>query len=83
MLWLLLASSVLAIMQTSGSSANHTPRPTRADRSGFTETTRYDEVIAYVRDVAAGSPRVRMESFGASEENRALPLVLIGDPPPA
>jgi hypothetical protein len=80
---LFVASILIAAMQTVPFSTGGTPHPTRADRSGFTETTRYDEVIAYIREIAARSARVRMESFGASEENRALPLVLIGDPPPA
>ncbi len=83
MRWLLVVPTVVLAMQTVHSSTEGIPHPTRADRTGFTETTRYDEVIAYIHEVAARSARVRMDSFGASEEGRALPLVVIGDPPPA
>ena len=52
-----------------------------AERSGFTETGRFADVRAFIEALAAGTPKVRVESFGTSEEGRALPLVVIGDPP--
>src|SRR5215471_17197136 len=52
-----------------------------AERSGFTETSRFADVRAFIDALAAGSSRVHVETFGTSEESRALPLVVIGDPP--
>ena len=49
---------------------------TRAERSGFRETTRYDEVMAFVDSVAARSPAVQRLSFGYTYEGRTLPLVV-------
>jgi hypothetical protein len=60
------------------------PRPeSRAEQTRFEETSRYDDVRAFLDALAAQTPRIRLETFGTSEEGRALPLVVIGDPPAA
>jgi hypothetical protein len=59
------------------------PLLTRAERTGFTETSRYTDVIAFIQALAARTPRLRVETFGRSEEGRDLPLMVIGDPPAA
>jgi hypothetical protein len=53
---------------------------TRAERTNFDETSRYDEVRAFM-DAVAATGRARVESFGTSEEGRDLPLLVLGDPP--
>lgn len=58
------------------------PPQTRAERTGFEETTRYDEVRAFI-DALVATRRVRAESFGRSEDGRDLPLMVVGDPPAA
>lgn len=56
------------------------PAPrTRAERTDHLETSRYDDVVAFVEAVAA-SPRVHTTTFGYSMEGRALPLVVVGAP---
>jgi hypothetical protein len=55
----------------------------RAERSGFEDTSRYDDVRTFIEALARQTPRVRVESFGRSEEGRDLPLLVIGDPPAA
>jgi hypothetical protein len=55
----------------------------RAERTSFEETSRYDDVMAFVAALETLTPRVRVETFGVSEEGRALPLVVLGSPPVA
>ena len=54
---------------------------TRAERTGYRETTEYDEVVQFVERAAALSDRVHATSFGTTVEGRALPLVVVGDVP--
>lgn len=51
---------------------------TRAEATAFEETTRYDELAAFVDVVAAASPRIVRLDFGYSVEGRALPLAVFG-----
>jgi len=55
---------------------------TRAERSGFTETSRYGEILEMLHLLEEQSPHVRVEIFGTSAEGRPLPLVVLGAPPP-
>ena len=50
---------------------------TRAETSGFEETSRYDDVRAFLDRLAAVSPLVHIDAFGSSEEGRPLPLVIL------
>ena len=45
---------------------------TRAERSEFTETSRYDDVISFLDVVDWASPLVHVTSFGYSFEGRSL-----------
>ena len=56
---------------------------TRAERTGYEETTGYDEVVELVDRAAALSDRVHATSFGSTFEGRSLPLVVVGDVPDA
>src|SRR5688500_19107427 len=53
----------------------------RAERTQFEETSSGQDVGAFLESLASQTPRMRVESFGMSEEGRPLPLVVIGDPP--
>jgi hypothetical protein len=53
---------------------------TRAERTDFVETARYDETVALARKLDAASPWVTYTSFGASGEGRALPLLVVAKP---
>ena len=57
------------------------PPQTRAEKTKYEETSRYDDVRAFLDVLAQQTPRVRVEMFGKSEEGRDLPLVVVGDPP--
>jgi hypothetical protein len=56
---------------------------TTAERSGFAATSRYADVLAFVAEVQRLSSRVRVERMATSAEGREVPLLVIGDPPPA
>lgn len=55
------------------------PHPrSRAEASDYVETSRYDEVMRFAKELDARSPLVRLETFGQSEEGRDLPLLVLG-----
>ncbi len=66
-------------------SAQSSARPplTRAEQTGFEDTSRYEDVRTFIAQLAEQTNRVRVESFGTSEEGRDLPLLVVGDPPAA
>jgi hypothetical protein len=51
---------------------------TRPERTGYTETSRYEDVLEFLRTVDAASPRIHLTSFGYSYEGRPLPLAVVG-----
>jgi hypothetical protein len=53
----------------------------RAERTNFTETSRYQDVVEFLAAVQRMSGRVKVTSFGTTTEGRALPLVILADPP--
>ncbi len=52
---------------------------TRAERTDYEETTRYDELMAFVSEVASRNPDIHLTTFGYTSEGRALPLLVVGD----
>jgi murein tripeptide amidase MpaA len=52
---------------------------TRAEKTDYRETPRYEETIAYSRRLAASSPMIRYQSFGTSGEGRDLPLLVAAE----
>ncbi len=67
---------------------------TRPERTDYAETSRYDDVIAYMRQMAAASPQgsaasvktasaspqIHLTTYGYTYEGRPLPLAVIGAP---
>lgn len=53
----------------------------RAEATNYQETSRYDDVLRFFGELQKRSPLVRVTSFGTSVEGRALPLVILSDPP--
>jgi len=51
---------------------------TRAERTGFRETSSYADVVALAETLAGMSPDVHITTFGYTNEGRALPLIVIG-----
>jgi hypothetical protein len=50
---------------------------TAPERTNYRETTRYDEVVAWLERVAAASPVIALDTFGYTMEGRALPLAIV------
>src|SRR5262249_8221034 len=51
---------------------------TRAERTNYIETSRYDDVVAFLNTIAKTSPIVHVVTFGYSFEGRPLPLAIVG-----
>jgi Zinc carboxypeptidase len=51
---------------------------TRAERSNFEETSRYDDVMSFLNTVSQNSELVHMTTMGYTQEGRALPLAIVG-----
>lgn len=54
---------------------------TRAEATNFEETSRYDDVMAFIGELKKRSPLVRVEDFGTTVEGRKMPLMILSDPP--
>ena len=52
---------------------------TRAEFSYFDETTRYEEVLSFLRAAVLASDRLHLTEFGYTTEGRKLPLLVYGD----
>lgn len=52
---------------------------TRPERSDFRETSSYSDVMSFVEQLIARSPKLHLTSLGYSMEGRALPVVVVSD----
>src|SRR5262245_8111537 len=57
------------------------PLLTVAGKRDFKATAKHADVVAYCASLAKLSPLVRLAEIGGSSEGRALPLVIVADPP--
>jgi hypothetical protein len=53
----------------------------RAETSGFTETSTFDDVVRFLGALRERAPSLHLETFGSSVEGRPLPLAVVSDPP--
>jgi hypothetical protein len=53
----------------------------RAERSGFTETSRYQDVLDFFAVLNEGSEGIQLRSLGKSYEGRDIPLIVLSDQP--
>jgi hypothetical protein len=52
---------------------------TRPERTGFTETSHYDDVVAFMAAAAKAAPNlIHVTTFGKTVEGRLLPLAVVG-----
>jgi hypothetical protein len=75
---LLLAASAFheKIMAQSTTPAAPPEWQTRAEKTNYRETPRYDETVAFARKLDDASPLIRYTTFGRSGEGRELPLLV-------
>jgi len=55
---------------------------TRAEKSNFTETARYEEVVDFLKQLQQQSRDIRVTSIGQSIEGREILLAILGHPVP-
>jgi Zinc carboxypeptidase len=53
----------------------------RAEQTNYEETSRYEDVARFIGELQKRTDKLRVESFGKTEEGRDLPLMLFADPP--
>ena len=51
---------------------------TRPERTEYRETSRYDEVVAFMEAADRASPLIHLTTFGTTNEGRTLPLAVVG-----
>ena len=52
---------------------------TKPEQTNFEETSRYDDVVAFLNQLAKAAPRaIRVKSYGTTHEGRSLPLAVVG-----
>src|SRR5688572_21089524 len=51
---------------------------TTPERTDFRETSRYADVMAFIDALGKASPKIHTTTFGVTNENRDLPLVVVG-----
>ena len=56
----------------------HSQIQTRAERTNYVETSRYDDVVAFLNTIAKESRLIHTTTFGYTVEGRALPLAVVG-----
>ena len=77
---ILLALALVSGGSWTPSARGQEPR-TVAETSGYQSTSRYADVMNFCGELAKRSPLARLETFGTSHQGRALPLLVIADPP--
>ncbi|HEY3384595.1 MAG TPA: M14 family metallopeptidase [Vicinamibacterales bacterium] len=53
---------------------------TRPEATGFAETSRYDDVMAFMKAMAGASPQIHLTTYGYTFEGRPMPLAVVGAP---
>ncbi|HEY7915006.1 MAG TPA: M14 family zinc carboxypeptidase, partial [Blastocatellia bacterium] len=59
--------------------ASQTGLQTKAERTNYSETSRYEDVMQFISALQAESPNVKLESFAVTNEGRKLPLVIFSN----
>jgi len=59
--------------------AREWPR-TRPETSGYTETSRYEDVVEFMEALAAASPEIHLTTYGHTYEGRPMVLAVAGAP---
>ena len=51
---------------------------TRPERTDYRETSRFDEVVAFMEAADRASPRIHLTTFATTNEGRRLPMAVVG-----
>ena len=74
---------LLPLFSPSQSAPQRKPLLTVAEESEWKATSRYEDVMDFVRSLQRLSPHLRVETLARSTEGRDIPLLVIGKPLPA
>ena len=77
---ILLAVSLLVIAETA--IICQAPLQTRAEASGFTSTSDYNDVMTFISQLKKSSKNISVVEIARSAEGRTVPLLIIGKPVP-
>lgn len=73
------ASAVMTGVAAAQPASGAAPLQTRPERTGFTETSSYDDVVAFMQAAAKAAPKlIHLTDFGKTFEGRAMPLAIVG-----
>lgn len=74
---------LLANTSTTMPRAQNDQLKSRAELTNYEETSRYEDVMRFIGELQKRTDKLRVESFGKTEEGRDLPLMIFADPPVA
>src|SRR5262245_17469351 len=74
---LLLGANTTTIMPR----AQNDQLKSRAELTNYEETSHYEDVMRFIGELQKRTDKLRVESFGKTEESRDLPLMIFADPP--
>lgn len=80
---LYLGAICVCILISSLSAQSQKQPVTVAEASQYKATSRYSEVMDFIRALQAQSPYIKVETMGISPEGKEIPLVIIGKPVPS
>lgn len=72
---------LLANTSTTMPRTQNDPLKSRAELTNYEETSRYEDVMRFIGELQKRTDKLRVESFGKTEEGRDLPLMIFADPP--
>jgi hypothetical protein len=77
---LIAALSIIALLMPMNAGAKEEDLRSRAELTDYAETSRYSDVMEFIAGLQRMSSTVRVETFGLTNEGRALPLVILSKP---
>jgi len=80
---LIIAAVLLAVEGAVFALAAEEKPLTRAEKSGFTDTSSYAEVVGFITSLQRRASSLRVETMCVSAEGRKVPLMVLGDPVPS
>ncbi len=75
----LILGASLSTPQTAAPAKRNWPL-TRPESTKFVETSRYDDVVSFMKAMAAAAPQIHLATYGYTYEGRPMPLAVIGAP---
>ncbi len=72
----------LVIFLTTATAASAQPLQTVAEKSGYTATSRFADVVVFLQKLQRRSPEIRLTTIATSAEGRPVYMAILGTPPP-